>query len=283
MNKLYTVVILIAGIVISGCSSSDKNYVGRLPGTVTAPPPPPLSPPPPPVSTAEVSGIWYTRAVNNAVNCGVGEFVDAQTIMISQNDTDLTLLTSTDVTLTGTVSGDIIEWSGDLPERGGMTTHTSASMVASAGTASGNTTWTWTDGTDSCNGTMEITASQNWGVESTGANTVPGNAQVVTLTDGAAFFYGTVEDSTDIRDAFSIVVAQNATIQVELSHFDTDNNDLDLILLDENFNEVVAADGPDTFEKVEAQLEAGKTYYIDVLAFRTPHGIAPYQLSIDVN
>jgi len=264
-------------IPVFGCSSDSTPQPVLSP--LLSPPPPP--PPPAPVAAADVGGAWFTRIANNAVNCGLGEFIDAQALVITQDENDITLLTSTGVTFVGTVNGDIVEWTGDFDERGGTTTFTSLSITVSGTAASGNAAWTWTDGTDSCNGTMEITASQDWSAADGGSNSLPNIADSFVFTDGVAFFTGIANSVNDI-DYFAFVLAADATVQVELSHFDPLTNDLALEILDENLNQVVFSDSVDGFEKVEAQLLAGVTYYIGMLPVSAP-GEVSYLISVDMN
>ena len=177
MSKHLVLIILCLGISMLGCSSGGKSSA-----PVSSSPPPP---PPPPVQAANVAGTWFSRTANNAVNCGMGEIIDAQAIVIAQDDSAITLLMSTGITFSGTVNGDIIEWTGSFEERGGTTTFTSLSVPVSGNSASGNATWTWADGTDSCNGTMEIIASRDWGVEETGFNSEPpGTVDMLEFSDG---------------------------------------------------------------------------------------------------
>jgi len=284
MYKPLLLLLLLSGMPLLGCSGDDNLPQPILSERPPADPPPadPPPPSPPPMPTADVGGTWYSRTVNNAVNCDAGEFIDAQVFAITQNDTEFSLLTSTGNTLAGTINGDIIEWTGDITERNGTTTFTSVSLIVSGNSAAGNTAWTWTDGTDSCNGTMAITASRDWGVQSRGANTALGNGQLIEFIDDVAFFHGSVNAVTDTRDAFSLVLDADATVQVELSHFSLRNSNLDIDIIDENFNQVALASSNDSWEILEAQLQAGVTYYIAVLATSTT-GDSFYQLSVDVN
>ncbi len=275
MSKRLVLITLFLGIPILGCSGG-----GNPPAPVSVLPPPP-PPPPPPVVPVDVAGTWFTRTANNAINCGAREFIDGQAIVITQEESVITLLTSTGNTFSGTVSGDIIEWTGSFEERGGTTTFTALSVTVSGNSASGNAAWTWTDGFDSCNGTMEITASRDWGVAESSTNSRPLIADMFEFTDGVAFITGTAR-TTDDEDYFSFLLAADAAVQAELSHFDLQTSDLDLEILDENFNQVALSDSVDGFEIVEAQLQAGVTYYIGVLPISTPSAAA-YNLSIDVN
>ena len=273
MSKRFVLIVLYLGMSLVGCSGG-----GKLPAPISTPPSPP---PPPSVQPADVAGTWFSRIVNNAVNCGNGEFIDAQAIVITQDDSTITLLMSTGNTFSGTVNGDIVEWTGSFEERGGTTTFTSLSVTVSGSSASGNATWTWTDNSDSCNGTMEISASRNWGVEESIRNSQPHIADILEFTDGVAFILGnavTIED----KDYFSFVLDADSTVQAELSHFDPQTINLDLEILDENLFRIAVSDSVDSFEKVEAQLQAGITYYIGMIPISIPAS-APYILSVDVN
>jgi hypothetical protein len=286
MSKHLVFIVLFACVAILGCSDGNNRQSApptQTPPPVTPPPvtPPPVTPPPTPVPPVDVSGAWFSRTVNNAVNCDLGEFIDAQALVITQDESDISLLTSTGDTFTGTVNGDIVEWTGSFDERGGTTTLNSLSITVSGDSASGNADWTWTDGTDSCNGTMAITASRDWAVEESQNNSNPGIADPLELTDGVAFATGTAVTVRD-KDYFAFVVAADSTIQVELSHFDLGVSNFDLELLDEDLNRVALSDSADGFEKVEAQFLAGDVFYIVVLPISGPDG-ASFILSIDAN
>ena len=287
MSKHHVLIVFILCMPILGCSGGGSPQTTPptqpTPPTEPTPPTPPPTPPPPPVPPVDVAGTWFSRTVNNAVNCDVGEFIDAQAVVITQDDSAITLLTSTGNTFPGTVNGNIVEWAGSFEERGGTTTYTSSSVTFSGSSASGNADWTWTDGTDSCNGTMAITASRDWSMEESLRNTFPRIADPLEITDGVAFVTGaTVIQLIPDNDYFTFVLATDATAQVELSHFDLLTNNLDLEILDENENQVALSNSIDGFEKAEAQFQAGDTLYIGVLPISEPSD-ASYIISIDVN
>lgn len=275
MSKRLVLKAVFLGLFTYGCSSSSSPPAPPI--NVTPPPPPVPSPVPP----EDVSGKLFSRTMNNAVNCGNGEIIDAQTISIAQDDTAITVLTSHGNVFSGTVDGDIVEWEGSYDERGGTTTFTSFSMTVSGSTAAGNAAWTWSDGTDSCNGTMDISASRDWSVGESSRNSRPGIADALTFTDGVAFITGSSISLQD-NDYFSFAPAADGVVQAELSHFDLQTSDLDLEILDANFNQIAFSSSVDGFEMVEAQVLSGQTYYIGVLSMSTP-GDAPYNLSIDLN
>jgi len=268
---------LALAMIAAACSSGDS--VSALQPTTPSPPPPP---PPPVVTPADVSGAWYSRIENNMVNCGLGVVIDAQASVISQDNTAITILTSRGDTYSGTVNGDIVEWSGSVDERGGTTTLT-ASVIVSGNTASGNAAWDWTDGTDSCNGTMEITADQTWAVtEADIHNSQPGTGQLLDYVDGVAFVTASLNLPTDVSDGFAMTFAADVTLRAELSHFNAPTSDLDLRLIDEDLNEIALSASVDGFEWVEAELTGGITYFLIVSAITTA-GEEAYTLSTDVN
>jgi hypothetical protein len=278
MFRFRAFLVLTLAMIAAACSSGDS--VSALQPTTPSPPPPP--PPPPVVTPADVSGAWYSRIENNLVNCGLSVVIDAQASVISQDDTAITILTSGGNTYSGTVNGDIVEWSGSFDERGGTTTLT-ASVIVSGDSASGNATWDWTDGTDSCNGTMEITADQNWAVaEADVHNSQPGTGQLLDYVDGVAFVTASLNLPTDVSDGFALTFAADVTLRAELSHFNAPTSDLDLTLIDEDLNEIAVSASVDSFEWVVAELTGGVTYYLTVTAVTTD-GEEAYTLSTDVN
>ena len=283
MSKRLVLLFLFLGMSVYGCSNGID--IPQRPVAQTPDPDPDPEPDPDPVpepNPVDFSGFWYSRTENNLVNCGLGVVVDAQATLVSQVGNDITLLTSTGSTLVGTVSGDIVEWTGDFDERGGTATFTSATLTVLVDEATGNAAWTWTDGVDSCNGTMDINSNRNAATDEISPNSGPHIAHAFGFTDSVAFLTGTVHETADDKDYFSFVAAADGTVQVELSHFDVLASDLDLEILDENSNPLAISSSTDGFELAEAPVVAGMTYFIGVLAISTPD-VQAYQLSIDVN
>ncbi|NQV87838.1 MAG: hypothetical protein HQ492_12260 [Woeseiaceae bacterium] len=108
-----------------------------------------------------------------------------------------------------------------------------------------------------------------------------GVTDLLVIADGVAFVTGVVV-TIDDRDYFSVVLAADATVRAELSHFDLLTNDLDLEILDENLVQLAFSNSSDGFETAEAQLQAGDTCYVGVMTSSEPSE-ASYILSIDVN
>jgi len=282
MRKSQLSILVAVVAFVAGCSDGRipvPTLVSQSPPPPVLPPPPP---PPPPVIPEDVSGAWFNRIEKNAVNCGQGETVDAQAMVIAQNDADITMKVSNGVEYTGTVNGDIVEWLGDYPERGGTAHFTSAKLVVSAGSGAGDAAWTWSNGTDSCNGTMAISMARDKAVPDGYANSRPDIADPVTFTDNVAYIDGSIGVGQDVFDYFKVIPDADGVLQAELSHFDTAATDLDLLLFDAALNVVASSSTPDQFEMLQAPLLGGSVYYVKVES-ETLSGPDRYYLSLDLN
>jgi len=109
----------------------------------------------------DVSGSWTVDETVDGSDCGEGTTTDSYTIAVTQNGTQLTVTSEGD-TFTGTLSGNTLSWTGSYAEDGGTTTITTLSITldASGNNGSGTAAWTWTDGTETCSGTTEITVNR---------------------------------------------------------------------------------------------------------------------------
>ena len=282
MRKRQLSILVAIVAFVTGCSDGRipvPTLVSQSPPPPVLPPPPP---PPPPVIPTDVSGTWFNRIEKNAVNCGEGETVDAQTMVITQDDVDINMKVSNGVEYTGTVNGDIVEWLGDYPERGGMAHFTSAKLVVSAESGAGDAAWTWSNGTDSCNGTMAISVARDKAVPDGYANSRPDIADPVTFIDNVAYIDGSIGVGQDRYDYFRFTPATDGVLQAELSHFDTSLTDLDLLLFDAALNLVASSSTPDQFEMLQAAVQGGVRYYVKVES-ETLSGPDRYYLSLDLN
>lgn len=285
--------IVVAAILLSGCSNGSKLRANNeVPPVDTGPTGDDdgggggdgggTGGTDPTVLPEDVSGAWFSRTEVNAVNCGLGEFIDAQAFVITQDEADISVLTSSGDTFTGTVNGDIVEWSGSYDERGGTTTFTALTLIASGDSVAGDASWTWTDGTDSCNGTMVISAAQGSAAPEGGQNSrPPETVDALVLENGVAFVAGEITGVD--QDYFAFTPAEDVTVQAQLSHFNTTTDFLYLEILDGDLNQVAISDNPDGFEALDLELTAGATYYIGVLTKITVGIPLSYILSIDVN
>lgn len=276
------------GTLMAGCVDSNPGYLNENlpipPAAATPPPEPPSPPPPPPPQQApnDVSGTWFMRIEQNAVNCGTGESIDAQTMVITQDGADISILTSRQDTYVGSVAGDIVDWAGSYVERGGAANFTSATAVFSENGVDGNAAWTWSNGTDSCNGTMTINAATDVALADSFANSYPEIADEFSFVENVAFFEGSIGVGQDEFDYFAFTADTDGTIQIELSHFDTSASNLDLILMDVNLAEVASSRLSDGFERIEAAVTGGAKYYI-LVDSASLSGPDSYYLSVDMN
>ena len=283
MRKRQLFILIAIGAFIAGCSDGKlptPTLVSQAPPPPVLPPPPP--PPPPPVIPTDVSGTWFNRIEKNAVNCGEGETVDAQTMLITQDDANIVMKMSTGAQFSGTVNGDIVDWLGEYPERGGTANFTSATIVISADSGAGDAAWTWSNGTDSCNGTMAISAARDRAMPDSLANSRPDIADNVVFVDNVAYIAGSIGVGKDRDDYFKVTAQADGALQAELSHFDTTLNDLDLILFDSALNVIASSNSLDQFEMVQGSVLAGNTYYVKVES-RTLSSPDAYYLSLDLN
>lgn len=108
-----------------------------------------------------LSGSWLISEQVDATQCGEGSYSDSYGVVISQSGSELSV-TSDGVTYRGSINGNNFSWSGAFDEDGGTTNVTLSGTVASNGNSlSGSSTWTWSDGTDSCSGTATFSASRS--------------------------------------------------------------------------------------------------------------------------
>jgi hypothetical protein len=276
MNTRHLSFILVVAAFATGCSDSYRPYL------IVAKPLPAQEPTPEPVPPMNVAGTWYSKSQVNAVNCGMGETVDAKVIVINQDEANIEMAMSSGDVFSGTVNGDIVEWAGSYNERGGTSNYTSASLVFSTDAGAGNAAWTWSNGTDSCNGTMAIDVSKEGGFADSYKNSSPDLADSIEFVDGIAYVNGSIGEDRDRDDFYKFTPVVDATVEIELSHFDTATTDLDLILFDADLNEVEMSVSVDSFEMIKAQVLAGQQYYVKVESLVIP-GAQTYYLSLDIN
>lgn len=136
--------IAISGFVLmlSSCGSSDGG------GLVTP--------------ICDTTGAWDGASyvtTNQPLICsdsdGVYEFA---IVNLTQSGNSLTV-TISGHSYTGTISGSSISWSGSYPDTGGTTTERlSATVNIACNEITGSTTWSWSDGVDSCTGNATFAA-----------------------------------------------------------------------------------------------------------------------------
>jgi hypothetical protein len=100
---------------------------------------------------ADISGTWKVVENETQNSCGPTES-NMFDVAITQNE-DTVRVTTPDGTFTGIVCGRTTTSSGSFPKDQGTATFTMTETIAQNGqTSTGSTTWSWTDGTNNCNG-----------------------------------------------------------------------------------------------------------------------------------
>jgi hypothetical protein len=109
----------------------------------------------------DASGTWNMTEVVNATDCGEDTYTENITYTVTQNGCNITVVPSSDSSLSfsGSVDNDQVSWTGSWPEDGGTTTAT-IDITINGDSASGSATWSWTDGSDSCDGTTQISGTR---------------------------------------------------------------------------------------------------------------------------
>ena len=118
---------------------------------------------------SDVSGTWtITEIVDDSACGGGGAEIVTYTIDVSQSGTSLTVaatISGSTQTFSGSISGNTIHWTGSFAESGGTTTINSLSLSLNSdcSEATGNSSWTWTDGSETCSGTSQISGNRTTG------------------------------------------------------------------------------------------------------------------------
>lgn len=117
--------------------------------------------PPPPAAPLDVAGTWAVSDTVGKNTCGDPVSVENYDIIISQTGTDITVVTPAG-TFNGTVTDNIMEWTGSHLDQGGTTTMTLMYLIVNdnATSFSGPVFWTWTDGVFPCAGVSDTTGSK---------------------------------------------------------------------------------------------------------------------------
>ncbi|MEL7025331.1 MAG: fibronectin type III domain-containing protein [Pseudomonadota bacterium] len=154
------------------------------------------SPDPQPPAVPVVAGEWQISETL-ADDCGSSGTTNTYVATVTQNGSQV-VVTYGGVSRSGTMTGNELTWSGSYPEDGGTTTVSSLILNFSGDSATGNATWSWTDGTQSCSGTSSITATRL----STPAPAAPTDANAVATSSGSVDLMW--RDNSDNEQSFVI-------------------------------------------------------------------------------
>jgi hypothetical protein len=106
-----------------------------------------------------IAGTWSVSENVDGTECGEGNYIDSYDASVSVTGSRA-IVSAGNITRAGTISSNSLTFSTNYPEEGGVTT-TSGNITFQGATMSGSSTWSFTDGTDSCSGTSQISGSKN--------------------------------------------------------------------------------------------------------------------------
>jgi len=138
----------VAALLVMGtiwACSDDGNPAATSEGAVCAAP------------ADTLTGAWDVMETIDESGCGGGTSFDNYVATVSQNGNDLEV-TAQGGTFSGTICGPIVRWTGSFPDPDGgtvMVTDLTLTLGAGGNTLSGQASWVWSDGVDSCSGTTQ--------------------------------------------------------------------------------------------------------------------------------
>lgn len=107
-----------------------------------------------------LTGSWAISDTVDETGCGGEIYLDEYDADVTQMGTSLSVVIGVE-SYSGSLSGDALYWSGSYSEDGGTTTSTVSATFEGDGSLSGSSSWSFTDGVDSCEGTSTFTATRN--------------------------------------------------------------------------------------------------------------------------
>lgn len=142
-NSSLTAICLSAVFTISACSSSDGGG-----GTATSEP------------IGDINGQW---AINETISSSTAACTgtDSYSIQVAQDGNAVTVSAPAG-SFDGSINGNTLSWTGSYPEDGGTVTINSltATVAADCNSFTAESSWTWTDGVNSCTGTTSSTGER---------------------------------------------------------------------------------------------------------------------------
>ena len=269
--------------------------------------PPPLPPPPPPPE--DISGTWFMQSSGTVDTCGRGIWLDGWATVVTQSGDAADFLNSDGSSFNATAGESTVQVSGSFPEPASEFLGLPPGTVGTATIDTDQLTldpvsdilfgsmdwqWVYTDpgggGAASCDGSsqfylrrdgQELDTEPNDDIPVAQAINIIANDNGVPQNSTAGWITGSVDLAADEFDVFQFTITARSRLEVELSHFDTATEDLDILVADSGLNLLAFSDSGDSFEMLEADLDPG-TYYIVVEAFFTD-APATYIMSMDLN
>ena len=106
-----------------------------------------------------VQGKWRIIEEIDARDCDEGELIEIYSLRVQQQGAAISVITSTG-TYDGTLQGTTLNWSGAIAEDGGTTTtQIQVQFADTLDSLVGSSTWSWSNGSVSCDGSSTITGT----------------------------------------------------------------------------------------------------------------------------
>ena len=108
--------------------------------------------------TVDITGSWDVVQDVDATGCNEGNYIEYETYTATQSGNNVTVtVSSTGAAYSGTICGNVVTATVNYPEDGGtVTENITLTFSADGNSFQGTSSWTWTDGVDSCSGTTVI-------------------------------------------------------------------------------------------------------------------------------
>lgn len=114
------------------------------------------------ISTGDIAGIWHSEETVSG-NCSDEQYprTDYETYQVSQSGNTLTItIQSSSNQAIGSINGNRVTWEGVFPDGDGTLSIQFSGTLVSENRISGSGTWEWSNGSYSCSGTTQISASK---------------------------------------------------------------------------------------------------------------------------
>lgn len=216
--------------------------------------------------TVDVSGTWSTVETVDGTACGDGTYGQTDAYVATQSGASLSVVpSSSGLTYTGTVAGNVISWTGSYPDNGGTTTITSLNLSVdelTENTFTGTANWSWTDGNTSCSGTTQID----------GLRVAGPSSSTTTLTLGTPSA-GTISSATQ-EDWFVFNATNGASYTIVLNGGDGSTADMDMYVYEGDQTSLLDwATTASSIEELTVTASATGPIYVKIKSF------APYYVS----
>lgn len=109
----------------------------------------------------DIIDFWDISESIDGTACGEGHSTASYEVSVNLIDNNQLEVTTPKGTYSAILNNNLLTWTGSHPDDGGdITTNLTLTRAADCNSASGSSSWSWTDGTTSCSGTTTFTAQR---------------------------------------------------------------------------------------------------------------------------